>query len=174
MYYNGVKSKIWEGQFTFQSIKKFRQGTLLDWVNNLDEFSYDIEAPTSYFWVSLENTRRNLLTFLLLTLTVLARIIPLDWNTTYWHRFLDSFPRVSYKRQARILCCHFKKKKKTELIHEGFISNRNEIESKTLQDALWILCKGIFSVCNCFNGSLFNQDTQTNSVPLQILSLIRR
>ena len=53
MYYNGVKSKIWEGQFTFQSIKKFRQGTLLDWVNNLDEFSYDIEAPTSYFWVSL-------------------------------------------------------------------------------------------------------------------------
>ena len=95
MYYNGVKSKIWEGQFTFQSIKNFRQGTLLDWVNDLDEFSYDIEAPISYFWVSLENTRRNLLTFLLLTLTVLARIIPLDWNTTYWHRFLDSFPTVS-------------------------------------------------------------------------------
>ena len=46
MYYNRVKSKIREEQPTFQGIKKFRYSALLDLENDLEEFRYDIEAPT--------------------------------------------------------------------------------------------------------------------------------
>ena len=46
MCYNRVKSKIQEKRSTFQSNKKFRCSALLDLVNDLAEFRYDIEAPT--------------------------------------------------------------------------------------------------------------------------------
>lgn len=46
MYSNSIKSKIQGEQSTFQSIKKFRYSALLDLVNELGEFCYDIEAPT--------------------------------------------------------------------------------------------------------------------------------
>ena len=45
MYYSRVKSKILEEQSTFRSIKKFRYSALLDLVNDLEHFRYDIEAP---------------------------------------------------------------------------------------------------------------------------------
>ena len=53
-------------------------------------------------------------------------------------------------------------------------SNSNEIESKTLRDALRILCKDMFNFENRFNGSLLNQGAQTSSVPPQHLPFIRR
>ena len=59
-----------------------------------------------------------------------------------------------------------------QLIHEDFLSNCNEIDSKILQDALRIPHKDMFSVENCFNGSLRNQDAQTSFVPPQRLSFL--
>ena len=51
MYYNHVKSKIQEEQSIFQSIKKFRYSALLDLVNDLAGFRYDIEAPKFPLWI---------------------------------------------------------------------------------------------------------------------------
>ena len=51
IYYNHVKSKIQEEQSTFQSIKKLRYSALLDLVNDLAGFRYDIEAPKFPLWI---------------------------------------------------------------------------------------------------------------------------
>ena len=45
MYYNRVKAKIREERSTFRSIQKLRYNALLDLVNDLEEFRYDMEAP---------------------------------------------------------------------------------------------------------------------------------
>ena len=86
---------------------------------------------------------------------------------------LAEIPDLQYHRKGKYGYFVFNSKK-TELIHEDFLSRREEIEAKTLSDALRILRKDMFSDENRFDGSLLDPNAQTTSVPSQLLSFIRR
>ena len=86
---------------------------------------------------------------------------------------LAKIPDLQYHRKGKHGYFVFNSKI-TELIHEDFLSRREEIEAKTLSDALRILRKDMFSDENRFDGSLLDPNAQTTSAPSQLLSFVRR
>ena len=119
-------------------------------INDLEEYRYDTDAQVFLLSDLVKKYEKNL-----------SAIFPPT---------LSAAPKTHATRLKDDILAEIPDLQPSELIHEDFLSRCEEIEAKTLCDALH---KDIFSDENRFDGSLLDPNAQTTYVPSQLLSFIR-
>ena len=92
-------------------------------------------------------------------------------STRLKENFLTEIPDLQYFKRGKQGYLVFNDKI-TELLHDNFGNNDDEIETKVLQDAVRILRKVMFAHKNLFSGSLCNPVAQSSSIPSLLLSFV--
>ena len=170
--YNRVRSKLREENTSSavpQGTKSYEEIAFLHLVSDVEEYRYDIDVRT-FILSDLIAKYENFLT----------GILPAELgspqkphSTRFKNKLLSEIPDLQYFKKGKQGYLAFNSQI-TELLQENVGVTRDEIEARTLCDAVRILRQGIFRDENLFEGSLQDSNVQPECIPSQLLYFVRR